>query len=130
MYLKIAAGFFLSLCASVASAEQPKDQILSCNRTKISSTGFSSMDVAEGWFPEKFQLRLIGSEAYSDRFGKGSVKETNGRKKITFVLAASGGLRTAVKITYIEKTSIYVTRLDLPGGYQQNSGARGTCSLS
>ena len=125
MIKTIAMTLAFCVVASAASAE-----MLRCKRSSISSNGFKNAEAADSWFPKSFAIRIDGDEAVSDVYGLGTVEESKGRKKITFVSASSTNVRTDVRITFIQKTSRYTAKLITTGRYAQTPGARGKCSLS
>ena len=117
----------LALCivASGASAE-----ILTCKQTRLSMTGFKNAEAARSWFPKTFKIQIDGEDAVSDFYGLGTATESKGRKKVSFISATSTNLKTEVKFTFIEKTSIYTAKLAGKHGYQDIPGAKGKCRVS
>lgn len=125
MFLRPLTVILFSLCATTASAE-----ILTCQQTKLSSSGFATVKAAQSWFPKNFKIGIKDGEAISDVYGKGTAADSNGRTTATFVLAASNGQRTRVQFTFVQKSKRYSVRLGGQSGYMQTPGSTGRCSVS
>lgn len=105
-------------------------ETLNCERKSVSKSGFSSLDAAKSWFPETFTIQLTEDEAFMDYYGRGSAERKNGRVYIEFVTVDSRNQKNIVKITFIEKSNRYTSKLRGRAGYTQVAGATGVCSVS
>ena len=119
------AATLLSLAATSASAG-----MLTCKQSKLSASGFTSVAAAQSWFPKNFKIQIKGDEALSDVYGKGTVTTSKGRKHIKFVTATSDGKRTAINVTFIERTKRYTAGLAAMAGFVQTPRSQGKCSVS
>ena len=118
----IASTLLLLAAATFVSA-----QSLTCQRTNLTQGGFTSIKVAESWFPQQSRFQINGARVRSDFHGQGTVKTTKNRVRMTFDMKSSNGNTFKMRVTYIPSSGRYTASMPARGGYAQITGAGGRC---
>ncbi|MEM8979271.1 MAG: hypothetical protein AAGD04_07295 [Pseudomonadota bacterium] len=112
-------GFFQAVSA----------QTYDCERTRMSTSGFTSQAAAASWFHETVTLKVDGSRAFSSRYGEGVAEDLGKRLKLSFDETSAAGTKVIITYTIIKKNNRYIQKHISPSGFSQSPGAGGKCQL-
>ena len=105
-------------------------QTFSCERTRLNSSGFSSLRAAESWFNKVVTIKSDLEQKTATYKGSTSdlwIREDNKRLKATFVRKMKGGKRITITFTFLANSEVHA-ELGQAGGYKIPGGAVYKCS--